>query len=198
MVHLWNPKGLAALMFVAVFASLVMTPDEANARPTGTLSAYLDEIESYIKDGAKVRWRGYHGSAKELTWVKRKECDMMLKRKVWGFPAPERSVTPFIQYFRLPLGRVQMARVERINYRHDVRLGKLQYYGYAVVLKTGFWDIEVFNRLGDAITREKELQIVFEKEKTAREFLEIAEGAVRECAMHSLGVGDEWNRLSFD
>lgn len=198
MVHRWNRQCLAALVFIAVFAGSTVASTEAEARSTSTLSAYLDEIEAYIKKGAKVRWRGYHGAAKELTWVKRKDCDMTLKRKVWGFPEPSRAVKPFIQYFRLPLGKVQMARVERINYRHDVRMGKLKYYGFAVVLKTNFWDIEVSNRLGDTITREQEIQIVFEKEKTAREFLEIAEGAVRECGIHSLGVGDDWNRVSYD
>ena len=177
---------------------VVGSADEAQARSTKLLQQSLDMVESYINDGATIRWRGYHGSAKELARVKRKDCDMMLKRKVWGFPDPKRSVKPFIQYFRVPLARVQMAKVERINYQHDVRLGKLKYFGFAVILKTSFWDIEVYNRLGDVITREREIEIVFDKEKTAREFLAVAEDTVRQCTLHSLGVGDEWNRFSFD
>ena len=58
MVHRWNRQGLAALMFVAVFACTALASEEAEARSKSTLMAYLDEIETYIKKGAKVRWRG--------------------------------------------------------------------------------------------------------------------------------------------
>ena len=186
--------ALTASLIVLV-ATLSASP-AAIARDTARLKMCLEIFKNHVNELGTVKWRGYYGPAKELAWVKRVDCDMIIKRKAWGFPTPERAVRPFIQYFHVPLARVEMMRVERVDYRHDVRLGKLEYFGYSVVLKTGFWDIVVHNRLGDAITRERELEIVFESEKAARQFLAIAQDTAHECAVNSLGVGEEWNRIS--
>ncbi|MEL6179483.1 MAG: hypothetical protein AAFS10_11040 [Myxococcota bacterium] len=187
--------GAVMAVSLALIATTVYVSPEALARDTARLKMCLEIFKRHVDGHGTVRWRGYYGSAKELAWVRKADCNMVIKRKVWGFPQPARAVRPFIQYFHIPLARVEMVRADRVDYRHDVRLGRLKYYGHSVILKTRFWDIEVRNRLDDAITRERELEIVFDTERAAREFLAVAQDTVKECAVHSLGAGEEWNRI---
>ncbi len=73
--------------------------------------------------------------------------------------------------------------------------GKIEYYGFAVVLSTSSWDIEVRNRLGHTVTREREMELLFNSERAAREFASLIAATSQECTIHSLGVGDDWNRI---
>ncbi len=200
--HLKILKYSVALLLVAgaLAATAVSLPDNAWARDGNRLQRCLDVFAWYIDNNATIHWRGYHKSSKELAWVKRKRCDMLIKRKIWGNPKPARDTSYFKQYFRVPLHKVDSARMERIDYRHDAGpytdRPNLEYYGYAVVLKTGFWDIEVINRLGHTITREREFELRFNTERAAREFTMLIASTSRECSIHSLGVGDDWNRVN--
>ena len=73
--------------------------------------------------------------------------------------------------------------------------GKLEYFGYGVILKTQFWDVEVENRLDDGITREREFEIRFRTEKAAREFAALSSQVAQACAIASRGAGENWNRV---
>lgn len=184
--------GLCATLWVT--AAWDIPQAQAQQRDASKLQSYLGALEYYITKHAVVKYRGYKGPTKEFVWVIRNGCDLKLKHKTFKRGGMYGYYRPFWEYFVIPLHRVETSTYSYTNYRHDVRLGKLEYYGHSVTLHTRAWDITAVNRLGEAFTRERELELVFDKERVAREFAEVLDLAVAECRTQTLLPGQEWNR----